>query len=337
MTQRVVFTIGVRAALDETPASERMTVRKISASRFVVASFALAVLSLARSAVADAVPVSGSSTVPAAQDAAVTGRPVSKNPPCREQSSRSVRHLENNGGETMLVLETSTFACLPVVADSKMTVRGPAGVVLRFASRTAMRSPGRMSFRNSRFELTFPDETSLELQVGQPVVNAPGLSEEFPGSVFRYKGKELYFTIERPLKPVWTSKEGRAFRAMLPEDAGEVMTLLGEAHRVLRENAVLTGFNEFFVSLYLGDELGSSARDGYTLTEVSMEAQAGDNVDRSGQFGSRGIEESGKGRTTKVEPAPDAGAARTTDPEMATPTVPASGLAPSSTPAPRPN
>ena len=200
-----------------------------------------------------------------------------------------------------------------------------------------MRSPRRMSFQNSRFELVFPDDTTLELQVGQPVVNAPGLREEFPGSVFRYKGKELYFTIERPLKPVWTSKEGKEFRAMLPEDAGEVMELLAEARKVLLEEAVLAGFDELFVSLYVGDELGALARDGYTLTKVSMEAQVGDKVDRTGLFGKGSAQKSAKETTTKEESLPDAGAARTDDPKVVTPNVSASAPAPDATSTPRPN
>ncbi|MBK9965542.1 MAG: hypothetical protein IPP07_11820 [Holophagales bacterium] len=328
--------INVFATPDEALVSERRTVRRTRISWGIVAPFVLAGLSPARSSVADDVPAIGSSMIPIVHEIAATG-PASKNPPCREQSSRSVHHLENNAGETMLILETSHFACWPVVSDSRMTVRGPVGVALRFSSRTVMRSPGRMSFQDSRFQLVFPDDTSLELKVGQPIVNAPGLTEEFPGSVFRYKGKELYFTIERPLKPVWTSKEGKAFRAMLPEDASEVMELLAEAQKVLREENVLTGFNELFVSLYLGDELGSLARDGYTLTRVSMEAQAGDNVDRTGLFGKGSTGKSAKETPTKEESVPAAGAALPTGPEVVTPSVPASPPVPDATPIPRPN
>ena len=328
---------GVYATLDELLASDRMTGRRTRSLWSGVASFVLAVVSLTRPVAADDVPVTDSSTSTVVHEGAATGQPRSKELPCREMSSRSVHHLENNAGETVAVLEISTFMCLPVFSDSKLTVRGPAGVVLRFSSRMARRSPGRMSFEKSRFRLVFPDDTSLELQVGQPVVNAPGLSEEFPGSVFRYKGKELYFTIERPLKPVWTSKEGKAFRAMLPEDAGEVMELLAEAQKVLREENVLTGFDEFLVSLYVGEELGSLARAGYTLTKVSMEAQAGDNVDRTGLFGQGQIEKRGKGAPTKEESLPDAGAARTTGPEVVTPNALASPPAPDATPTPPPN
>lgn len=261
-------------------------------------------------------------------------RPAPRKLPCPERSSQEVHHLEDNGGQVALILERSTFSCWPVFSDSKITVRSPSGVALVFSSRTAQRSPGQLSVENSRFELAFPDGTLLELRVGAPVVVPPGLTPEFPGSRFRYKGEELVFTLERPVKPVWSSKEGKAFRSMFPEDAAEVMQALADGRKALREDGVFGDIDDLFVSLYLGQEVDASGRDGYAVTVVQAKYQNGDKVSREGYFDPKSAERSGKGPGAKEAPK-----SRTPQGSPATDETPASEqliVAPTAGPTPEP-
>ncbi len=207
--------------------------------------------------------------------------PSSKKPACTEQSSQTLMHLEDSSGAVALSLETTTYGCWPVFWDAKTVVRSKEGTALVFVARTVQSAPGRMSMKSSRYQVTFPDDSVLELKVGTPIINAPGLTEEYPGSSFKYKGKELFFTIEKPLKPVWESKEGRAFRDLLPESAAGVMEVLAEARTVLMEEAVFAGFLELFPALYQRKEVGYGTRDGYGLVKITSKAQRGDRAIRT--------------------------------------------------------
>lgn len=255
----------------------------------------------------------------------------SKKAPCTEQSSQTLHHLEDNGGAVALSLETTTYGCWPVLWDARTVVRGGGGEVLVFVARTVQSAPGRMSMKSSRYQVTFPDDSVLELKVGSPIINAPGLTEEYPGSSFKYKDRELFFTIEKPLKPVWDSKEGRAFRELLPESAAAVMEVLAEARNVLLEEAVFAGFLEFFPALYQGKELGYGTRDGYSLVKITGKAQRSDRAVRTDVFKreAKDAKEPDADGEKKSEDVPKAPAPSTpSETPIPSPIPPQPGLAP---------
>lgn len=199
-------------------------------------------------------------------------------PDCKKVAVQKVHHLEDNGGQVALTLERSSFSCWPEFDDETITIRSPSGSTLRFSARTVTSGPGQLDTEKSLFELKFGDGTVLELAPGAAVLEAPGITPVHPGSRFRYGGRELVFTIDRPVRPVWTSREGTAFRALLPAEAAETIQALADGQKALREALASDGFLELFVSLYLGTEAGSSGRDGYSVSQVSREVQHGDSA-----------------------------------------------------------
>lgn len=243
-----------------------------------------ALLYLATPVVAMDVHKGAPGTSAAADAAKLVEKPLAKPAPCTERSSSAIHHLENNGGVLVLSLERRSWSCWPVYSESKILVRSPAGMAVAFSSRLVQKGPGRASTEDGRNEVQFPDGSTLELKYGSPVVVPPGLSPEFPGSRFLYKGAELVFTAERPVKPVWTSKEGKAFRALLPEGLDELMQALADGAKALADEGVFGGSNELFVSLYLGEEVGSLGRDGYSVIEVAKEHRAGEKAARVDAF-----------------------------------------------------
>lgn len=217
----------------------------------------------------------GAPSVPSDSVGAVQGAPTARKWPCKDLASQELFHLEDGGGQVALQLELRSFSCWPLFEDARIDVRSRTGRQLRFSSRTVQKSPGRLSVELSRYEVEFEDGSVLALKVGEPVLVPPGLTPEHPGSRFVYRGRELVFTIDRPVKPVWTSKEGVAFRELLPEDAHEVMEELADGRKALAEGGGFGALFELFVAMYLGQEAGSSGRDGYHLTLVKREAQGG--------------------------------------------------------------
>lgn len=213
---------------------------------------------------------------PSAAESARQDPPVERKWPCRELSTLQVHRLEDNAGQMALTLRSATRSCGPNFSDDDVDVKAPSGRWLRFSSRTVQKAPGQLDETQSRYELAFEDGSVLALKVGQAFLVPPGLTPEHPGSRFTYKGRELVFTIDRPVKPVWTSKEGVAFRELLPADAGEIIEALADGGKALEEEGVLIpGFFGLFVSLYRGAENGAYGRDGWTLTLVDRAARPG--------------------------------------------------------------
>jgi hypothetical protein len=184
--------------------------------------------------------------------------------------------LETASAQVVAKIERNLVQCVRTYANEKLTITADDGTEVVLRSHIEYSSPTSLSTQDSSFELVFPDGSVLSMKIGPSMVPPGAQSPEFPGSVISYKERQLSFNPGRPLVPVWTSKEGKEFRAALPASVSDLMQTLSEGRRPLQREGVLAGFFELFIDLYQGVENSDSGRpQSYVVQKVFSEYKHG--------------------------------------------------------------